>query len=437
MKMAEEQLVSSEIILLLCVDLGQEIATDELSEELKGQNWIKKIEKQKLYGLESYILPRRQRPLLLILYPFGVAYDKIDADIQPEIRIYPTGACCLRLRITLNDKTIDETINLIRMLTLHRKEAILTSQNLVLGENLKRVIQGLIDKVRHGESPTNTRDKIAGKWKTQYITIRLKNSYPPMSKETLLSTCSRELAGLISWRPDWRDFGDDYVQYLISSPVLTKHKNALVIVKFPASFLYLPNVPERTYELYLLTIELGRVQLQFLKVFADILDIHFREINKIFTVKKGSNSNKGLSKMLWNINKLKLEILRSTDETMRIRDIIPIHRLLWVFDRLAEESMIQRQYSFVQMRLNAISGLVKDCYDFLHLEHSSREQRELYYLQAIFVIGVASQLATLYFIQITNFTWLGVPLTITTIISGLALFYIFRILISKIKTKRE
>jgi len=431
----EKLLISSEIVFFLCIDLGKDVP-EKIVDVLNRENWIKEVKKQELYGLGKYILARKIAPFLLTLTSFIVDYNGNKIEIYPEVRLYLTGACCIRLRVTLNKKTIDETIDIMRMLTLRRDRAIVTSKNISLKDFLNQIIEILTDKIKVKNEET-LRTNIANKVKTQYITIILKE--PILSKKNLLSTYSKEIAALISWHPDWRDFGEDYIHHLITNPIPTRFKDGFVLTKFPATLLHLPNASKSTLELYLFTIELARISLHFLKVYAIISDKLVKKISEIqgSISLEDSQSLQVLSKELWEFNKLKLEILRATDETKRIRDIIQVHRLLWVFDQLVKESMVDRQFDYINMRINNIDRIINDCYNLIRAEYSALEQTELYYLQAIFVIGVVIQAITLYFIKITNFNWLGFPLTLAAVMCGISLFFMFRKIFLKLRRQSK
>ncbi len=319
-----------------------------------------------------------------------------------------SGACCIRLRTELKNRTVDEIIEIMRMLRLHRKDAVVYQKNITLDDYLNNIIEKI------------TKEGKAGKIKTQYLAVVVKS---PVLK---IDEHSKEIAGLVSWQKDWRNFNEEYVKYLLDGYIPTKYKNGFVLAKFPATLIHIPQAPEKTYEIYLFTVELARVQLHMLKIYSHRLDDLAKRINNLL---EGESRN--LSIDLWSINKLRLEILQAVDDVRRMRDVLQIHRLLWVFDKLAEESMIERLYEHIQHQLKNIDEIITNCYNVLHAEYSRREQMEIYYLQSIFIVGVIVQAIMLLFIKITDFTPLGFPLIVTAVFLAFILFQLFRKIVSK------
>lgn len=291
----------------------------------------------------------------------------------------------------------------------------------------------------------DTRYKIATQEKRflSYVIVYIKEAYAGDSKTLLTSEeliqgrKARELAGLISWMDKWQEFSEGYVKYLVGNPISTMSRDSLILIKFPGCLIFLPEpIPEGTVELYLMTIELSRMQTQSLRIYDAILDeqietlIHITKGLSSCEVRYGKNLLETMEKienLLWNANVTKAEIINKTEDVRRTREMLPLHRLLWVFDEVSKETMVSREYELLNWRLEALDKCIKDYYSLFNILQTRREQEELTRLQLIFVIGVIAQVIPLFFISMASYSgYFGWWLAISTFVCGYVIFKIFR-----------
>jgi len=449
---------SHEVIVLLSFDLGVEPNLDDLQGFLNSKEYVGKANLQELYV--DYVLWERNRPLYITLNPVTLTskYGTLF-DLRIDMRVYPSGACSLRYRAKSKKglASTDEVIETIRALCFKRnRNKIIMSSKKTLQEFTDEMISDIqdhVEKTSQGSAKEFSRLEVARGYKMRYVIICIHDIKPRLGREQLLqSPHAEQIAGLVSWNREWRNFPSNYIdEYLASDPLPTKYKNSLVLVKFPATLLYLPNAPESAWDLYSIIIEHCRIGALFYRVYSKLLaQISSKVIeilNGITSLTKDEISHEllvSLNDTIWRLNRIKIEFNRSFMSVRRTREMIPLHRLLFVYDRLHEVTKVDKERISAEDEINFLDSSIKDALSLLSTEWNRRREEVskrwtsrvelLATILAVFTFGeIFSNICSMYFDDLSSLPFLGRlwPALLPWIVSALVAIIIYKLIKQK------
>ena len=414
----------SEIIVYIFFDLGTEINLNELLTYLETKKYVERVEYQETYV--RYELWKKFRPLYVVfkLPRHGIIkLGKGKLSLSLDMRVYKIGVCSFRIKVRPEEEysDVDTLIRIIRLLRFDEGRRKLLLDNISLAKFIDIIrgdIEQFAEKYFSREGINAARFEESKGYSMKYVSIRVYDIKPIVTAEQLIQEqYSYEIAGLITWHPEWRSFPLIYVKRMVSNPIPSRFRNSLILVKFPATLLYLPCAKERTWELYSIVIEHCKLEQLLYRIYSRALQRILRQLS--YSVKSLRESLDkemifNIQRTIWELNMLKMDVEKSLRILMRMRELLPLHRLLMVYDELYKESLIAKERSVVEEGLKSLDLLTKDLFNILLIEYNrKRDEQARHFNKRIGIItvlisvlalwNVFSSICTLYAQEIRQF----------------------------------